>query len=238
MHALNNQVAFITGAGGALGGAVAHAFAQAGARLALADVRLEAVQRTAEALALPADHVLTTSVDLTQAASVQSWVDEAHARFGRADILVNIAGGYKAGVPVHELSETDWDFMFNLNARTAFLACRAVVPHMLAQGGGKIINVGARGGLVGGKNSAAYAVAKSAVHRLTESLSAELRERNINVNAVLPSIIDTPANRASMPNANFGAWVSGADLANVLVFLASEASRAIHGALIPVYGLS
>lgn len=237
MSNLSDRVALITGAGGALGGAVAQAFAQAGARLSLADVRLEAVQRIA-AMLTTAESPHVAGVDLTHADSVQAWVNAAHARFGRVDILVNIAGGYKAGVPVHELSEADWDFMFNLNARTAFLACKYAVPFMLAQGGGKIINVGARGGLVGGKHSAAYAAAKSAVHRLTESLSAELRERNINVNAVLPSIIDTPANRAAMPNANFNAWVSGPDLANVLVFLASEASRAIHGALIPVYGLS
>lgn len=231
-------VILITGAAGNLGTAVVRAFAQTGARLALAELHQERMDATVRAVGLSAEQVLTTIVDVTNAASVATWVEAVRARWGHADGLVNIAGGFKAGKPVHEMEEADWDFMFNLNARSAFLTCRAVVPLLLEGGGGKIVNVSARAGLAGGKNSAAYGASKAAVLRLTESLSAELREKNINVNAVLPSIIDTPQNRTAMPNADPAKWVAPEDLANVIVFLASEQARAIHGALIPVYGLS
>lgn len=232
-------IILITGAAGNLGTAVVRAFAQTGARLALAELHQERMDATVRAVGLSAEQVLTTIVDVTHAASVAAWVEAVRARWGRADGLVNIAGGFKAGKPVHEMEEADWDFMFNLNARSAFLTCRAVVPLLLENGGGgKIVNVSARAGLAGGKNSAAYGASKAAVLRLTESLSAELREKNINVNAVLPSIIDTPQNRTAMPNADPAKWVAPEDLANVIVFLASEQARAIHGAIIPVYGLS
>lgn len=234
----DSPIILITGAAGNLGTAVAHAFAQTGARLALAELHQERMDATVRAVGLSADQVLTTIVDVTNAASVAAWVEAVRARWGRADGLVNIAGGFKAGKPVHEMEEADWDFMFNLNARSTFLTCRAVVPLLLEGGGGKIVNVSARAGLAGGKNSAAYGASKAAVLRLTESLSAELREKNINVNAVLPSIIDTPQNRAAMPTADPTKWVPPEDLANVIVFLASEQARAIHGAIIPVYGLS
>jgi len=234
----HSPIVLITGAAGVLGAAVVRAFAQTGARLALAEIHLERMEATVREVGLSAEQVLTSRVDVTNAASVAAWVEAVRARWGRADVLVNIAGGFKAGTPVHETDEADWDFMFNLNARSAFLTCRAVVPLMLASGGGKIVNVSARAGLAGGKNSAAYGASKAAVLRLTESLSAELREKNINVNAVMPSIIDTPPNRAAMPNADPAKWVAPADLANVIVFLASEQARAIHGAAIPVYGLS
>lgn len=234
----DSPIILITGAAGNLGTAVAHAFAQTGARLALAELHQERMDATVRAVGLSADQVLTTIVDVTNAASVAAWVEAVRARWARADGLVNIAGGFKAGKPVHEMEEADWDFMFNLNARSTFLTCRAVVPLLLEGGGGKIVNVSARAGLTGGKNSAAYGASKAAVLRLTESLSAELREKNINVNAVLPSIIDTPQNRAAMPTADPTKWVPPEDLANVIVFLASEQARAIHGAIIPVYGLS
>ncbi len=234
----HERVVLITGAAGGLGPAVARVFAAEGARLALAGRRPEALQTLLHDLELDETRAFGFAADLTRAADVSAWVEVVRAKWGRADVLVNVAGGYQAGRPVHELEEADWDFMLNLNARSTFLVCRAVVPLMLAQGGGKIVNVGARGGLTGGKNSAAYAVAKSAVHRLTESLSAELREHHINVNAVLPSALDTPANRAAMPKADPAKWVTPEDLAAVIAFLASDAARAIHGALIPVYGLS
>jgi NAD(P)-dependent dehydrogenase (short-subunit alcohol dehydrogenase family) len=173
--------------------------------------------------------------DVTSAASIAAWVEAVKQKWGRADVLVNIAGGYKSKA-VLEMDEADWDFMLNLNARSAFLTCKAVLPLMLEQGGGKIINIGAKQALGAGRKSAAYAASKAAVLRLTEALSAEVRDQGINVNAVLPSTIDTPANRASQPDADYGKWVSPEDLAAVIVFLASPAANAIHGAQIPVYG--
>ncbi|MBL8046087.1 MAG: SDR family oxidoreductase [Anaerolineales bacterium] len=235
---IESPVILITGAAGNLGAAVVRAFALTGARLALAERHPERMETVAREAGLSTEQVLITPVDITDAASVTAWVEAVRARWGRADGLINVAGAFKAGKPVHEMEEADWDFMHNINAKAAFLTCRAVVPLMLENGGGKIVNVSARAGLAGGKNSAAYGASKAAVLRLTESLSAELREKNINVNAVLPSIIDTPQNRAAMPTADAARWVTPEDLASVIVFLASEQARAIHGALIPVYGLS
>jgi NAD(P)-dependent dehydrogenase (short-subunit alcohol dehydrogenase family) len=230
------RVVLITGATGEFGPYVARAFGQTGARLALTARKLEQAEALAAELGLDSGRALPYAVDLTQPASVMGWVDVIRARWGRADVLVNLAGGYKPGKPVHELEEADLDFMLNINFRSTFMACRAVVPLMLAQGSGKIINVGAKAGLAAGRKSTAYAVAKAAVLRLTEALSAEVREQGVNVNAVIPSTIDTPANRAAQPNADYTRWVRPEDLAAVIVFLASDAASAVHGAAVPVYG--
>lgn len=231
-----DPVVLITGATGDFGPHVVRAFAADGARLALTARKLEPAEALIRDLGLSADRALPSVVDVTNAASVAAWIEAVRQKWSRADVLVNIAGGYKPGKPVHELEEADWDFMLNLNARSAFLTCRAVIPLMLAQGGGKIVNIGAKAGLAAGRKSTAYAASKAAVLRLTEALSAEVREKNINVNAVIPSTIDTPGNRAAQPDADTSKWVKPEDLAAVIVFLASDAADAIHGALIPVYG--
>ena len=232
-----DPVVLITGATGEFGPYVARAFAEAGARLAPTARALDQAEKLLADLGLGEDRGLPAVVDVTQAASVQGWVEAVQAKWGRVDVLVNIAGGFKPGKPVADLDEADLDFMFNLNARSAFLTCRAVVPLMTAQGGGKIINVGAKAALAAGKKQTAYAISKAAVLRLTEALAAEVRESNINVNAVIPSTIDTPANRNNTPNGDYAKWVAPGDLAAVVAFLASDAARAIHGAAIPVYGL-
>lgn len=231
-----NRVVLITGATGGLGPYVVRAFAEQGARVAPAGRKLEEAEAVARDTGLEAERALPFAVDVTNAASVAGWIEAIKQKWGRADVLVNIAGGYKPGKPVHEMDEADWDFMLNLNARSAFLTCRAVVPLMLAQGSGKIVNIGAKQGLAAGRKSTAYAVSKSAVLRLTEALSAEVRDRDVNVNAIIPSTIDTPANRAAQPDADPSRWVAPEDLTAVILFLASDAARAIHGALIPVYG--
>ncbi|MES1263958.1 MAG: SDR family NAD(P)-dependent oxidoreductase, partial [Peristeroidobacter soli] len=163
---------------------------------------------------------------------------EVFARFGRIDVLCNIAGGFRMGPPVHETPADMWKLMMELNAGTLLHSVQAVVPRMLEGGGGRIVNIGAGAGQAGKANMGAYSAAKSAVIRLTESMAAELREKNINVNCILPSIIDTPQNRADMPDADPGRWVLPGDLASVIVFLCSPAARAIHGAALPVSGLS
>jgi NAD(P)-dependent dehydrogenase (short-subunit alcohol dehydrogenase family) len=165
-------------------------------------------------------------------------MQKAIGQFQRIDVLANLAGGFRMGELVHSTSDATWNFLLDLNARTLLHAVRAVVPRMLAQGGGKIVNVGAFAAQKGAAQMGAYVAAKSVVIRLTETLAAELREKNINVNCVLPTIIDTPENRAAMPKADPGRWVAPADLANVIAFLASDAARAIHGAALPVAGLS
>jgi len=238
MFDLKDRVVIVTGAAGNLGGALARAFQAAGARLVLVDQDPDRLPQLFPDLAGSAGALLAGSVDLTDEGSVGAMVAQALERLGRIDVLVNAAGGYRAGTPVHETAPDAWEFLFDLNARTAFMASRAVVPAMLAQGRGKIINVGARAALQGSANAAAYCASKAAVLRLTESLSAELKMRGINVNCVLPSTIDTPQNRAAMPKADAGRWVAPEALADVILFLASDAARAIHGAAIPVYGMA
>ena len=220
----------LTGASGNLGRVVASAFADTGASLALLDVKPGSTQESAKQIFV--------QTDLFDAQSVQAAVDRILQRFGRIDVLCNLAGGFRMGSPVHETSAQDWDFLFNLNARTVLHTAKAMVPAMLERGGGKIVNVAAYAAQKGAARMGAYAASKSAVIRLTETMAAELREHNINVNCVLPTIIDTPQNRADMPDADPRRWVAPADLAQVIVFLASDAARAIHGAAVPVSGLS
>ena len=213
----NERVVIVTGASGNLGRAVAAAFEDLGATV----VRLE-----------------RKDADLRDAQSVRQAVERALAQHGRIDVLCNIAGAFRMGKPLHETAEADWDFLFEVNAKSVLNLSRAVVPAMLRNGGGKIVNVGAYAALKGAAQMGAYVASKSAVIRITETMAAELRDRNINVNCVLPSIIDTPENRAAMPKADARRWVAPQDLAAVIVFLASDAARAIHGAAIPVTGLA
>jgi len=230
-----DRTVLVTGATGNLGRVVAGAFAARGANLGLLD---RSVERLEASYGKASEKRLYLPTDLLDAAQVEAAVKAAMDRFGRVDVLCDIAGGFRMGSPVHATSDSDWNFMLDVNARTLLNAARAVVPRMLASGGGKIINVGAFTAQKGAANMGAYIAAKSAVIRLTESMAAELREKNINVNCVLPTIIDTPENRAAMPKADPKKWVAPEDLANVIVFLASDAARAIHGAAVPVTGLS
>jgi len=225
----------ITGAAGNLGRAVADAFAGRGANLVLVDLKNEALQRI---FGTGDSRRLLAAANLLDQAQLDAMAMQAVERFGRIDVLANLAGGFRMGEPVHATSDTTWKFLLDINAGTLLHAVRAVVPRMLAQGGGRIVNVGAYAAQKGAAQMGAYIAAKSAVIRLTETLAAELRDKKINVNCVLPTIIDTPENRAAMPDADPGRWVAPADLASVIVFLASDAARAIHGAALPVTGLS
>jgi len=228
---LDGQVALITGAAGNLGRAVGHAFVSAGTKLVLLDIDTKRLA--------PDDGPdrLSVAANLGEAQSVAAAVAAGMARFGRIDILCNLAGGFRMGHPVHETPDDVWRLMMDLNAGSIIRTGAAVVPHMLAAGHGKIVNVAAMGGLHGGASMGAYAASKSAVMRLTESMALELRDKGINVNCVLPSTIDTPPNRASMPKADPGKWVAPEALADVILFLASPMARAMHGASVPVVGL-
>lgn len=230
-----NKIVMITGAAGALGKAVATAFSAAGASLVLVDLNAAALAERYREETAP--H-LCLAADLTDANSIRAAVDEANRRFGRIDVLCNIAGGFGMGECVHETTVVTWTRMMDMNAVTLLNAVQAVVPLMLAAGSGKIVNIGAGAGQHGQARMGAYSAAKSVVIRLTESMAAELREQNINVNCVLPSIIDTAQNRADMPDTDPKRWVAPADLAQVIQFLCSEAARAIHGVALPVSGLS
>jgi NAD(P)-dependent dehydrogenase (short-subunit alcohol dehydrogenase family) len=238
MASLYQRVVLITGASGNLGAAAARAFQRAGATTVLVDRAADRLHHQYPDLVVSPDHLLLGGVNLADEASVASAIGSAIERFGRIDVLVNTVGAWRGGAPVHEAPLADWDLLFAANLRPTLLACRAVIPHFLAQHGGRIVNVAARGGLVGDAGSAAYSAAKSAVLRLTEAMSAELKNSGINVNAVLPSTIDTPQNRAANPTADHAKWVHPDAIADVVLFLASDAARAIHGAALPVYGLS
>jgi NAD(P)-dependent dehydrogenase (short-subunit alcohol dehydrogenase family) len=233
-----NQVIVITGAAGNLGAAVARAFQSTGAKLALADRAEGRLQQLFPDLIDSPACFFADSVDITDAASVEAMAGETIRRFGRIDALINTAGGYRAGTPLHETPLETWDFMLNLNARSVFIASHAIIHYLLRQQSGKIVNVASRAALVGDANAAAYSASKSAVVRLTESMSAELKDHGINVNCVLPGIINTPSNRQAMPDADHSRWVEPEALADVILFLASDAARAIHGAALPVYGRS
>jgi len=236
MFDFSKQVVMVTGAAGNLGQAVAQAFHQAGAKLILVDRAPDRLQKLFPQLVDSSDHFLATSIDLTDPAAVNQAAQEAVRRLGKIDVLVNTAGGFRSGQPVHETLLETWDFMLNLNARTVLNTAQAVAPQMLSQGRGKIINVAARAALSGGAKMAAYSASKSAVVRLTESMAAELKHKHINVNCVLPGAIDTPQNRQAMPNAKFERWVTPQAIAEVILFLASDAAGAVQGATVPVYG--
>ena len=231
-------VVIITGAVGNLGSAAAHAFQAAGAGTVLVD-RSEARLRDAfQTVADSPDHLLAGGVDLSDAGSVAKLVEDTVARFGRVDALVHTVGAWRGGKAVHETDLADWDFLFTATLRTTLLCCRAVIPQMLKQGHGKIVTVASRDGLAGSAGYAAYSASKSAVLRLNEALADEVKASNLNVNCVMPGTIDTPQNRAANPTADFTKWVAPSAIADVILFLTSEASRAITGAAVPVYGKS
>lgn len=226
---LQGQHVVVTGGFGTLGMAVVQAALAAGARVTAVD------RAPAPAAGAPAGAQLVGDVDLADAATAAATFDRIAAAGGGIDGLVNVAGTFRWET-VEGGSLDTWDLLYRVNLRTAVAASKAALPHLVAGGGGSIVNVGAGAAAKAGAGMGAYAASKSGVARLTEALSEELKERAITVNAVLPSIIDTPPNRADMPKADFDRWVKPAQLADVIVFLLSRQARAITGALIPVSG--
>ena len=226
---LTGKNVVITGANGGLGRTVAETARSLGASLVLLDVAF-----AAEQLQQSEPGVKRMVVDLGDASATR----ECFSKIDRVDAVFNLAGGFAMGPTVYESTDEEWDFLFKMNVSTMHNVIRAAVPKMITQGRGAIVNVGALGALKGAGNMGTYCATKSVVMRLTESLSAEVKHQGINVNAVLPNVIDTPRNRADMPDADPSQWVAPQDLANVICFLASDAARAVHGALVPVAGLA
>ena len=224
---MNGKVIVITGALGALGRVVAETAHKRGARVAGVDHAPSQMATTPERIELG-------SVDLSDAAAAKKAIDTAASHFGRLDALVNIAGGFTFET-VADGDPKSWQRMYAMNVLTALNTCKAAIPHLVASSAGRIINIGAMGALQAGAGMGPYAASKAGVHRLTEALAAEHKGK-ITVNAVLPSTIDTSANRSSMPKADFSKWVAPQELADVILFLASDAASAVTGALIPVAG--
>ena len=225
----------VTGGAGALGQAVVSYFEERGARVAVLDYSDEILTG---AFSDQSAGNLYLACDLTNRDSCASVVKNILGEFGGIDILCNIAGGFLMGEMVHETTDKTWDFLFNLNSRSILNMGAVIVPEMLKAKKGKIVNIAARAATAGAAAMGAYTASKAVVMRLTESMALELRENNINVNCILPGVIDTERNRLDMPDADHGAWVSPADIAKVIGFLASEDAGAVHGAGIPVDGLS
>jgi NAD(P)-dependent dehydrogenase (short-subunit alcohol dehydrogenase family) len=224
---MEGKIIVVTGASGALGKVVVATALAKGARVAAIDHAASTMKATPERIELG-------GVDLTDASEAKKAIDAAVSHFGKLDVLVNIAGGF-AFETTAEGDPKTWQRMYALNVLTALNASRSAIPLLSASGAGRIINVGAMGALQAGAGMGAYAASKAGVHRLTEALAAEWKGK-ITVNAVLPSTIDTAANRASMPNADFAKWVRPEELAEVILFLASDAASAVTGALLPVSG--
>jgi NAD(P)-dependent dehydrogenase (short-subunit alcohol dehydrogenase family) len=224
---MDGKVIVVTGASGALGTVVAEVALARGARVAGVDHAPTQVPATPSRLELG-------GVDLTDAAQARKTIDAVVSHFGRLDALINIAGGF-AFEAIAEGDPRTWQHMYALNVLTALNASQSAIPHLARSGAGRIVNVGAMGALQAGAGMGPYAASKAGVHRLTEALAAEWKG-SITVNAVLPSTIDTPANRASMPKADFTKWVKPQELADVILFLASDAASAVTGALLPVSG--
>ena len=224
---MNGKVIVITGALGALGRVVAETAQKHGAWVAGIDHAPSQVPATA-------DRIELGGVDLSDAAAAKKAIDAAASHFGRLDALVNIAGGFTFET-VANGDPKSWQRMYAMNVLTALNTCKAAIPHLLSSSAGRIINIGAMGALQAGAGMGPYAASKAGVHRFTEALAAEHKGK-VTVNAVLPSTIDTAANRASMPKSDFSKWVTPQELADVILFLASEAASAVTGALIPVAG--
>jgi len=238
MPSLKDKVVIITGAVGNLGRAVAERVQAQGGKTVLVDRSSDRLREAYGELKGSAQHWLAGDVDMTDPKAVNAMVAEAHKRFGRLDGLVNTVGGFRGGKPVHETDLAEWDFLYDINVRTALNACRAVIPYMLQAQRGCIVNVASRNAFQGSPHYAAYSAAKTAVLRLTESLAGELKARGINVNCIVPGTIDTPQNRVAMPKSDFSTWGPPEDLAHVVAFLLSEEARSVTGAAVPVYGRS
>jgi NAD(P)-dependent dehydrogenase (short-subunit alcohol dehydrogenase family) len=233
----HDKIVLVTGGTGGLGREVTMAFLEAGASVVV-------TYRIAEefaAVTSPAERIGATppegaAVDVTDAAAVEKFVASIVAKHGRLDILVNAVGAYAGGTNLWESDPKTYDQMLQLNLKAGFVLARAIVPAMIRQNRGWIVNVASKAAFDHAAGGALYAASKAGALALFDSLAADVKLYNINVNSVLPSIIDTAANRKAMPGADFSKWPKPEEIARVILFLCSEEARVIHGAAIPVYG--
>jgi len=232
----SQQVVLITGAAGNLGAAVAATLRRAGARLVLAERSADKLARAHPDAADDPAVLLAGGVDLADPAALSAIVAASSARFGALDAVVNTVGAYRGGKDVVDEDLATWDLLLTANLRTAVASCRAALPGMIARGRGRIVNVASRDALVGERGAAAYAAAKSAVLRFTETLADEVRGRGVTANCVLPGALATPQNRAALPRSAHATLVPLAAIADVIAFLLSDGARAVSGAALPIHG--
>ncbi|MBI4301892.1 MAG: SDR family oxidoreductase [Chloroflexi bacterium] len=233
---LENKIAIITGGTGGLGKAITQVFLEKGAQVVLPYRDQTLMEEFASQLGKLKERLAPMLTDVTHEDEVNKLVAKTVEDWGRIDILINLTGGFSGGTTIAETPESTWNFMMDLNLKSVFLCSKAVLPQMMAQRWGRIVNVSSRNALRIGPRSGAYTVSKAGVITLTQVMAEEAKDYNICVNAILPSTIDTEANRKVMPKADFSRWVKPEVIAPVIFFLASEECGPLSGATIPVYG--
>ncbi len=233
---LGGKVILITGATGALGQATAKIFYGSNANLILTGRDPSKLDQFADKFS--STRYIALPCDLTNEYEAERLIQQTLEHFGQIDCLLNLAGGFSMGPQVHELSAEDFDAMFQMNFVSTLNTCKRVIPQMIQQDSGRIVNVSARAATEGKGKMAPYCISKRAVVTLTESLAAEHKNDDININCILPGTIDTATNRADMPNADHASWVPPEDIANTMLYLSSDLANSVNGAIVPVYGKS
>lgn len=231
-----DKIIVVTGAAGNLGQAVVKGFLRSNGTVCGLDHRSGRLVQFKSSKEGAGSFYAFDEIDLTDKAKMLSLAERIRSEVGVVNILVNTVGGFSMGETVYGISDETWQRMMSLNVTSFLNAAAAFVPMMIENGGGKVIAIGAKAGLLGMANAGAYSAAKAALLRLTESMAGELKQKNIQVNSVVPGIIDTPENRKDMPNADFEKWVSPEQVTDAIMFLASSSADAISGAAVPVYG--
>jgi NAD(P)-dependent dehydrogenase (short-subunit alcohol dehydrogenase family) len=231
-----NSLVIVTGGTGGLGRAVSQAFQAEGAVVIVTYHSEQEFEELKRDIGAASDRLEGSRVDVTNEAATNKFVEDVIGRHSRVDALVNTVGGYTGGAELWRTDHSSLDLMLALNVRAPHVLMRSVVPAMLKQGHGCIVNVAAKAGLDHPPRAAVYAASKAAELAMMDSLAAELLGTGVRANSVLPSIIDTTANRSAMPHADFSKWPKPQDIARVILFLCSEDAKLIHGASIPVYG--
>ena len=234
----SGKLALVSGGTGGLGRAVTLAFLKEGATVAVPYFDENEFDQLKAAAGEDVMRLEGLSVDVTDEAAIRTFADGVVAKHGRLDVLVNTVGGYAGGLKLWETDAKVFDRMLQLNLRSGFALSRAVVPAMLKQGRGAIVNVAAKAAVDHAAGASAYASSKAAAVALMDSLAADLKGTGVRVNSILPSIIDTKANRAAMPDADFSKWPKPEEIARVILFLCSDDAIVVHGAALPVYGNS
>ena len=232
------SVVLAAGGTGGLGRAVTLAFLEEGATVAVTYRNQPEWEKFKTAASAHAPRLEGHEVDVTDEASVRELVEKILSKHSRFDALVNTVGGYAGGMKLWEMETRVFEQMLNMNLRSGYALSRAAVPAMLKQGRGAIVNVAAKAAFDHAAGASAYAASKAAAVAMLDSLAADLKGTGVRVNTILPSIIDTEANRKAMPKADFAKWPKPSDIARVILFLCSDDSKVIHGAAIPVYGHS
>jgi len=235
---LQNKVALVTGATGALGRTVTRILLENRVKVVATYRTKNKLTELLQFVGALRGNLTEIQTDVTDGQSVQRLVETTVKKHGRIDFLLNIVGAYAGGTDLATTDESQWDLMMNVNLKSAFLCAKAVLPYMMKQNYGKIVNVSSRTAVEKGRRakSGAYAVSRAGVIVLTETIAEEVKNYEININCIMPSIIDTPDNRRNFPKADFSKWVDPSDIAEVILFLLSNSSNVVNGACIPVYG--